>query len=81
MVIYLFITCIVINHVTRLFISFFSLQMFEIVKCFHDKSIPSASCAADQTKAEEVVEFQCTCCIMLRLIIFHNIIRVFSDIK
>ncbi|MCJ8736842.1 hypothetical protein PDJAM_G00016990 [Pangasius djambal] len=32
-----------------------TLQMFEIVKCFREKSIPSASCAADQIKAEESI--------------------------
>ncbi|KAM9466613.1 E3 ubiquitin-protein ligase UBR1 [Clarias gariepinus] len=30
-----------------------TLQMFEIVKCLREKSVPSASCASDQTKAEE----------------------------
>ncbi|KAK2843429.1 hypothetical protein Q7C36_011644 [Tachysurus vachellii] len=30
-----------------------TLQLFEIVKCLREKSSPSASCAADQTKAEE----------------------------
>ncbi|XP_062863007.1 E3 ubiquitin-protein ligase UBR1 [Trichomycterus rosablanca] len=30
-----------------------TLQMFEIVKCLREKSSPTASCAADQTKVEE----------------------------
>lgn len=41
--------------------------MFEIVKCLREKSIPSASCSADQTKVEEVVGFQC---IMFQYIVF-----------
>ncbi|KAK3538210.1 hypothetical protein QTP70_033114 [Hemibagrus guttatus] len=32
-----------------------TLQMFEIVKCLREKSSPSASCAADQTKAEKSI--------------------------
>ncbi|XP_017331926.1 E3 ubiquitin-protein ligase UBR1 [Ictalurus punctatus] len=32
-----------------------TLQMFEIVKCLREKSSPSASCAAHQTKAEESI--------------------------
>lgn len=43
--------------------------MFEIVKCLREKSIPSVSCAADQTKVEEVEGFQCICCNTLLLII------------